>query len=70
MESFCEVSEGDAVVVDDLADGPNDTDMIVGIEGKTASANRSREDTLLAPAIDSVPGDIELTTKLIDGVHG
>jgi hypothetical protein len=70
MESFCKVGEGDSVVVDDLADGPNDTDMIVGIEGKTASANRSRKYALLSPAVDGVPGDIELTTQVIDRVHG
>jgi hypothetical protein len=70
MESFCEVGEGDAVVVNDLADGADDADVIVGVEGKTASTNRSRKYALLAPAVDGVPGDVELTTELIDRVHG
>jgi hypothetical protein len=69
MESFCEVGEGDAVVVDDLADGADDADVVVGVSSEATSAHRRREDSLLSPAVNGVSGHIELTAKLVDRVH-
>jgi hypothetical protein len=42
MESFCEVGEGDAVVVDDLADGADDADVVIGVKREAPSPHRGR----------------------------
>jgi hypothetical protein len=70
MESFSEVRQGNSVVVDNLSNSPDDADVVVGVGGKAPAALGRRKDTLFAPAVDGVSGDVELATELVDGVHG
>jgi hypothetical protein len=69
VESFCEVTDCYPVVVDDRSDRLDDASMVRGVIGVATSAERGRQDALLAPAVEGPQADIEFGAEFLGCVH-